>query len=112
MEFCPRCGRMMKLGLEFKGTEQRNISTCSCGFAKNFESKTIEENVPQKEKRSSEVVTEKHETRGFPHKCKKCGFGEAEVLELGVFYGDEAGVYLFKCKKCGYTERQSDGTGN
>lgn len=91
------------------------MAVCSCGNKKLIrEDETInaEETQPKKDLRSSEVLSEKHDTSGFPHICSKCGHGECEVIELGVFYGDEVGVYLFKCKKCGYSERQSDGTGN
>ena len=91
------------------------MAYCSCGnkqLIRAEETTNFEEKQKQKEARSSEVVEKKHDLGGFPHTCGKCGYGECEVHELGVFYGDEAGVYLFKCKKCGYSERQSDGTGN
>ena len=110
MHFCPKCGKIatvVKDGL--------NRITCSCGFSKLIlegEDVIVEENMPKRVERGTGAVEKKHDLGGFPHDCKKCGHGEAEAIELGVFYGDEAGVYLFKCKKCGYSERQSDGTGN
>lgn len=50
--------------------------------------------------------------KGFPHKCKKCNNDFADVVDLGISYSDEAGVFLFKCKKCGNVERDAFGTGN
>ena len=102
----------MKVGKQLRGFEERTIAVCECGFMKFPESEDYEEKVVQKDERQAGVVEEKHDSEGFPHECRKCGHGLAEVHELGVFYGDEAGVILFKCKKCGYSERQSDGTGN
>jgi DNA-directed RNA polymerase subunit M/transcription elongation factor TFIIS len=110
MKFCKNCGK----GL-FINNPETNIVQCSCGYIEKIErghDVGFEEKIPQKAEIGKGAVTEKHDLHGFPHICKKCSHGEAEAIELGVFYGDEAGVYLFKCKKCGYTERQSDGTGN
>ncbi|MDP1728830.1 MAG: hypothetical protein Q8L27_01360 [archaeon] len=110
MYFCPNCG---KIAIVIK--DGINRIQCKCGFSKLIlegEDVTFEEMVLKKEEVGAGAVTEEHDWGGFPHECKKCGHSEAEAIELGVFYGDEAGVYLFKCKKCGYSERQSDGTGN
>jgi DNA-directed RNA polymerase subunit M/transcription elongation factor TFIIS len=107
MIFC-ECGKPMEIV-----DDGLRIARCSCGNKKLVvEGVSFEENQPKKEERSSEVAEEKHELRGFPHTCSKCGYGEADVIELGVFYSDEAGVCLFRCKKCGWSERQADGTGN
>ena len=54
----------------------------------------------------------KTSSSGFPHTCKKCGYAQADVTELGASYSDEADKFLFTCKKCGFTERQHDGSGN
>lgn len=53
-----------------------------------------------------------NENAGFPHKCKKCEHDFSEVIDLGVSYSDEAGLFLFKCKKCGHVERDAFGSGN
>jgi DNA-directed RNA polymerase subunit M/transcription elongation factor TFIIS len=113
MIFC-KCGKLMEVNENnSKNFGSVKVAYCICGEKKIIgEEISFEENRPKKEARSSEVVEKKHDLGGFPHICSKCGYGECEVHELGVFYGDEAGVYLFKCKKCGWSERQSDGTGN
>jgi DNA-directed RNA polymerase subunit M/transcription elongation factor TFIIS len=110
MKFCKACGK----GLFIHNPEMK-IVQCSCGYKENIETNHnigVDEIIPKKAEVGKGAVTQKHDLNGFPHTCRKCGYGEAEAVELGVFYGDEAGVYLFKCKKCGYSERQSDGTGN
>ena len=55
---------------------------------------------------------EEHESEGFPHECGKCGHTEADVVDLGQQYSDEASIYLFKCKKCGNVKRDAYGSGN
>ena len=99
----------------FSHNPEMNIIQCNCGYFEKVEKEhetMFEEKMPKPIERGKGAVENKHDLSGFPHTCRKCGHGEAEAIELGVFYGDEAGVYLFKCKKCGYSERQSDGTGN
>ncbi len=54
--------------------------------------------------------TEEPEEKGFPNTCKKCGYGYADVIDLGASWTDEANVYLFKCKKCGYVTRDAYGS--
>jgi DNA-directed RNA polymerase subunit M/transcription elongation factor TFIIS len=110
MHFCPNCGKIATVR-----KDGINRIECKCGFSKLIlegEDVTFEEKIPERQEIGKGAVEKKHDLSGFPHECRKCGHGEAEAIELGVFYGDEAGVYLFKCKKCGYSERQSDGTGN
>jgi len=109
MIFC-KCGKLMEIR-----EDGLRMAVCSCGFKQVIgmgDTINFEEKQKQKPAREGGVVEQKHDLGGFPHTCSKCGYGECEVHELGVFYGDEAGVYLFKCKKCGWSERQSDGTGN
>ena len=69
------------------------------------------EKLVEKEQIGGGVLNEM-EQPGFPHICKKCGYDECDITDLGCFYADESNVYLYKCKKCGYTERQADGSSN
>ncbi len=41
----------------------------------------------------------------YRHKCKKCGYGKAEIINLGAQYSDENELIMLRCGKCGYTER-------
>ena len=69
----------------------------------------FEEKAKKKEHRNSEVFHEDKEKNknkeGFPHLCSKCCHDKAEVLDLGVWFGDEAMVIRYKCIKCGYAEQ-------
>lgn len=109
MEFCPICKRILSLKTE----NDKIIGLCSCGFKRtDLTQLSFTEEIRKKEQVGKEVAEDIKDLSGFPHKCRKCDHDSADVRDLGIFFGDEAGVYLFKCKKCGYTERQSDGTGN
>jgi DNA-directed RNA polymerase subunit M/transcription elongation factor TFIIS len=105
MEFCTKCGKPLK------ATE--GLVECSCGFTKILDSKiSSTEKIKKPEEKGKGVAEEKETTKGFPNKCKKCGYKYSNVIDLGASYSDEANIYLFKCKKCGNVEREAYGSGN
>lgn len=85
-----------------------NIGKCSCGFEKVFEldETSVSEHIKQKEHKASGFVHDKNELATFPHKCQKCGHEKAQVIDLGVWIGDEAGIIRYKCGKCNSTETE------
>ncbi|VVB78915.1 Transcription factor S [uncultured archaeon] len=109
LEFCPICKNL----LQIKSENGKNIGFCNCGFKKTSE---IELYATEKKKKTPEkgkgIAENILDLDGITHKCKKCGFDKAEIIDLGVQISDEAGIVLFKCKKCNHQERQADGTCN
>lgn len=107
--FCGKCGRMLTA---YRKHEQTYDVVCTCGHTNQIH-QTLQagEHVPEKETRGDGVATPV-ESAGFPHVCKKCGFGFCEPTQLNASYSDESDILLYKCKKCGFVERQADGTGN
>lgn len=104
--FCKNCGRILKL--ESKESE-RIIGNCECGFRKEVsQAKFCSKGEIKKEIGIEEEIV----TKGFSHICKKCGYGECEISEIGAPYSDESNIFLYICKKCGYTERDGYGTSN
>jgi len=67
--------------------------------------KIIEEEWMKHNDKGKGVVKEKDIFADYNHKCKKCGYGKAEVSNLGAQYSDENELIMLKCGKCGYTER-------
>ena len=104
MEFCKKCGKPLHI--------EGDIAKCNCGFIKSAKSLISKEKTLQKKEIGKGVFNKKDSLEGFPHLCKKCGHGFADVKDLGVFYSDESSIYLFKCKKCGNAERDAYGTSN
>ena len=51
------------------------------------------------------IAKEKDVFASYDHKCKKCGYKKAEVIDLVSQYSDEDELIMIKCGKCGYTER-------
>ena len=41
----------------------------------------------------------------YKYKCKKCGYGKAQIIDMGLSYSDEDNLILLKCGKCGWSER-------
>ena len=46
----------------------------------------------------------------YDHKCKKCGYGKAELIEMSSWYSDEDNTYQYKCGKCGFIEQMEGKT--
>lgn len=99
--FCDICGKILKIEKE----NDLLIGRCSCGFSKVTEVSS-EEQAPKIEEKGKGAVNDKNLLATFPHRCKICGHEKAEVIDLGVWYSDEAGNVLYKCGKCGRTEAE------
>lgn len=82
---CNRCGKIEK------SKEGNKISS--------------KEKIPAKAVRKEGVVTDKDNFADYKHKCPKCGFGKARIIDMGVFYSDEDNLILVQCGKCGWSER-------
>ncbi len=55
--------------------------------------------------RPIEVVEDKNPLAVYDHKCKKCGYDKAQLIEIGIWYSDEDDVVRYKCGRCGYVEK-------
>jgi DNA-directed RNA polymerase subunit M/transcription elongation factor TFIIS len=97
--FCKECGRILSL--------KKEVMFCVCG-----EPKPEMNEISFKEKiKTSEFgngsVDDENVFATFPHICKKCGYDKAEIIDLGIWYSDEAGVIRYKCGKCKYVEQDN-----
>lgn len=63
------------------------------------------EKIKHEPERGRGIIKEKNIFATYPHKCKKCGYEKAEIIDQGIKYSDEAGEVLFECGKCGWSER-------
>jgi len=107
MLFCNKCGKPLKIE-EVNG---KKLARCSCGFEKLIEEGheiSAIEHIPKKPEIGKGAVSGKNQLATFPHRCKKCGYEKAQVIECGVWFSDEAGVVRYRCGKCGYTEQSCD----
>ena len=104
--FCDVCGKILKISKE----ENKTIGKCNCGFEKELVEISATEIIRKKPEKGKGAVKDENQLATFPHICKHCNHEKAEVIELGVWYSDEAGNIIYKCGKCGKTE--SDGDNN
>ena len=72
-----------------------------------MEKHIIREKVKREEK-SSEAVPEGNPLAVHEHKCRKCGYGKAQLIECGIWIADEDCVVKYKCGKCGHVEDASE----
>ena len=99
--------------MNIKTENNEKFWLCACGYKEEIGLPVILSDAKKKHIFLGEGIAEQEKSlKGFPHICSKCSFEEAEIVDLGAFYGDESNVYLFKCKSCGFTERQADGASN
>ena len=103
MKFCPKCEGL----LIPKSIGERFIVKCkNCGFfAEGKEKPLIEEEKIKHKGKRGEGVLKKNIFATYKHKCKKCGYGKAQIIDMGVFYSDEDNLIFLKCGECGYSER-------
>ena len=87
----------------------KKIARCLCGFEQDFDETKHDisstESMPRRPEKGKGAVDSKNQLAGFPHLCKKCGYDKAQVIDLGVWFSDEAGVIRYKCGRCGFTEQ-------
>ena len=101
MEFCPKC----KSILAPKKENGETLLVCSCGFKKAVEKKEMREK-GKKDTKIDIVHDETNPLAVYPHKCKKCGYGKAQLISKGIWYSDEDEVIEYVCGKCGAHERE------
>ena len=102
LEFCPVCK-----GILFVRKEgEKNIGYCSCGFKRTagIELSASEIN---KSRINGLGIVQADDSKGFTHKCPKCGNDSSELMDLGEILNSEKSVCLYKCKNCGYVDRES-----
>ena len=103
MEFCPKCKQLIIPVRNDLGNYNLICNNCNLnlGFARPLkESEEIKNKVI-----GEGVVPEVNEYANYKNKCKKCGYGKAQIIDMGVFYSDEDNLIFLKCGKCGYSER-------
>ena len=108
--FCPKCKSIMKPVKEGNRVVLR-CGNCNLNFdtdkTHSIQDMTLQ--IPKHEQRSMEAVDESHNVLAVhSHKCSKCGYAKAEIIEKGIWYSDEDHVVLYRCGKCGHTEMEAD----
>jgi DNA-directed RNA polymerase subunit M/transcription elongation factor TFIIS len=80
----------------------------NCGLIEFIDSKNslvVKDKIKPPKIKGKGVIENENIFATYDHKCKKCGYDKAQVLDLGIFYSDEDNLILLKCGKCGYSER-------
>ena len=111
LEFCNNCGNLLSPFLK-DGVSFFECKNCRL-LLKSSELKNlrIKEKMRINPEKGKGVVEDKNIYATYKHKCKKCGYGLAEIIDQGVHYSDEEGSLLLKCGKCGLAEQLNKKTG-
>jgi DNA-directed RNA polymerase subunit M/transcription elongation factor TFIIS len=78
----------------------------SCGFVVYSKlNLSSMEKLPEKEEIGEGSVKGENIFATYEHKCEKCGYDKAQIIDCGVFYSDEDSIIFLKCGKCGFSEK-------
>ena len=105
IEFCPECENIL---IPVKFGEDEFWANCAhCGFSRKVDakSKLVEKEKILHKYQIGKVLNVENEFATYKHKCEKCGYDKAQVIDMGIFYSDEDNLILLKCGKCGWSER-------
>ena len=64
----------------------------------------VSEKIRKEDEITEGAVDDENIYATYPHKCCKCGYGFAQIIELGVWYSDEGQVTRLRCGKCGFSQ--------
>lgn len=101
--FCKICGSV----LVPKKTEYGSWMSCPHGHLQpelNQDKKVVKLDEMNRSKKI-EILEEKNHLAVHHHICKKCGYDQAELIEISCSYTDEDNIYRMKCGKCGFIEQ-------
>ncbi len=101
--FCKTCGTLLQL----KKTEYGRWMACPHGHAQpelNQEATKINLKNTKRGKKIT-VLENPNILAVYDHKCKRCGYEKAELIEISASYSDEDNTYRMKCGKCGFVEQ-------
>ncbi|MEM0458111.1 MAG: transcription factor S [Sulfolobales archaeon] len=106
MEFCPRCGTLMKI--------EKNVAKCpKCGYEKIISGSSTRSVITTRIRHNPKekmIVIEKESTRSNPVtrdvRCPKCGYNEAEFWFMQTRRSDEPPTRFYKCTRCGHVWRE------
>ena len=101
--FCKTCGTLLVL----QKTSYGKWMSCPRG---HLQPELNQENNPitiknQNKAQRIEVADDHNYLAVHDHKCEKCGYGKAQLIEISANYSDEDNIYRLKCGQCGYVEQ-------
>jgi|GEM_PF-573781 len=108
LKFCKKCGGILKVHQIDKGKYYLVCDNCpdfELVVTKSNPEITSKEKIEKEEIKGEGVSSDKNILATYKHKCSKCGYDKAQILDLGIFYSDEDNLIMLKCGKCGFCER-------
>ena len=87
---------------------KRSVIACkNCDYFRETVVKPLVEKnkISKKSKVGAGIAKDENEFATYDNECKKCGYGKAQIIDMGVFISDEDNLIFLKCGKCGFSER-------
>ena len=104
LKFCSKCKALLS---PQKKSGKIFLKCNNCGFFEESHGDFLiaREKIEQPKKIGKGFVDDGNSFATYNNKCKKCGYGKAQVLDMGIFYSDEDNLIFLKCGRCGFSER-------
>lgn len=100
--FCKSCGTLLVL----EKNEFGRWMKCPNGhYQPELQQSSETISIRNKPTRRIEVMDGKNHLAVYDFKCKKCGYGKSELIEIMPCYSDEDNTFRMKCGKCGHVEQ-------
>jgi len=103
LKFCKKCNGLM-IPKNKEGVQILVCNSCKEEHA-SLENLCPVEKMPRKKKVGEGSIEHKNPLATYTNICQKCGYNQAQIIDLGVFYSDEDNLILLKCGKCGWSQR-------
>ncbi|MDP2925758.1 MAG: hypothetical protein Q8N99_05290 [Nanoarchaeota archaeon] len=101
MKFCNTCNNIL---FPIENNKLR-CGTCDTIIDGELVSK---EKIAKKPKKHNGIIHEEFNPFAtYPHKCKKCGFDKAQIIQREPYITDEDSLLYLKCGKCGFSENMA-----
>tara|TARA_Y100000310_G_scaffold89559_2_gene86660 strand:- start:8732 stop:9064 length:333 start_codon:yes stop_codon:yes gene_type:complete len=103
LNFCPECKDLLIPKVE----EGKLFIKCGkCDFSKHVTKDLItKEKIRHTGERGEGVVKDENIFATYDNECEECGYGKAEVIDIGVLISDEDNLIFIQCGKCKHVER-------
>ena len=110
MEFCPKCSSILIPRMD---NGKLAVHCTHCGYSRKGDVKILveTEKMPEREEIGEGVVSSINEFATYDNVCEKCGYGKAQVVDMGQWYSDEDNIIILRCGKCGWAENVSRKSG-
>ena len=102
ISFCKKCKNI----LPPKGSgENFDIICHKCGTGQKRKTSLISKEFKEKKVEKGKGVGDGNPFATYKNVCKKCGYDQAQIIDVPAKYSDEDDLIFLKCGRCGFSKK-------